>query len=519
MNVPDVSIVVAVYNTMPYLTECLASLAQQTIGLDRLEIIAVDDGSTDGSGDELDRWAQLHPGTFKVLHQANSGGPASPSNRALAIATGRYVFFIGADDYLGPEAMQRLVTAADDLDADIVLGRMVGAGGRFVSQAVYKAGNRDSITLADSALPWALSNTKLFRRSLIEENGLRYPEELRSCSDQPFTLRAVVAARRIAVRADYDFYYAVKRQDGSNITYGTPVTRLLEDTEVVMSTVADVVTDPENRDRVLRRNFTWEVAKLVGDRFVAADQESRRQVHEGVRKLAGVHLTEEIRSALGVRQRVPISVAQHGTLEDLEAVAESYAEHGLNRLVIESGRFYAALPGFRDPAKNFPDAWFEATLKEASAAAQRDPVVVTSGNGTLRLEWRSALPELGPGASVSIGGEKPRVLTAEPVAGALRIRAEFAVTDLAKSGKKQRVTFRHSAAEPAIKRDLTVDPSTFVTVRHRSGLRFYDVTLRADSKARLTVRVSTFGPRGLAGRLIRKLRPVSGPRQEGRTPA
>ena len=78
---------------------------------------------------------------------------------------------------------------ADELDADIVLGRLVGAGGRVVNQAVFDPGDRDDIDLVNSALPWALSNTKLFRRSMLEEHGIRYPEELRSGSDQPFTLR------------------------------------------------------------------------------------------------------------------------------------------------------------------------------------------------------------------------------------------------------------------------------------------------------------------------------------------
>ena len=91
MTVPDVTVVTAVYNTMPYLTRCLTSLMEQTIGLDRLEVIAVDDGSSDGSGRELDRFAQRYPDTVKVIHQANSGGPAVPSTSCSRRMTPRHM--------------------------------------------------------------------------------------------------------------------------------------------------------------------------------------------------------------------------------------------------------------------------------------------------------------------------------------------------------------------------------------------------------------------------------------------
>jgi cellulose synthase/poly-beta-1,6-N-acetylglucosamine synthase-like glycosyltransferase len=75
---PDISVIIAVYNTMPYLTRCLKSLVNQTIGVARVEVVAVDDGSTDGSGAELDRFTSEYPGVVRVIHQPNSGGPAAP---------------------------------------------------------------------------------------------------------------------------------------------------------------------------------------------------------------------------------------------------------------------------------------------------------------------------------------------------------------------------------------------------------------------------------------------------------
>jgi glycosyltransferase involved in cell wall biosynthesis len=75
---PDVTVIIPVYNTMPYLTACLQSMVDQTIGAHRMEVVAIDDGSTDGSGEELERFAADHPGLFTVLHQENSRGPAGP---------------------------------------------------------------------------------------------------------------------------------------------------------------------------------------------------------------------------------------------------------------------------------------------------------------------------------------------------------------------------------------------------------------------------------------------------------
>ena len=513
-SAPDVSVVVAVYNTMPYLTDCLTSVLGQSIGADRLEVIAVDDGSTDDSGAELDRWAQRYPGIVKVIHQANSGGPAVPSNRALDIATGRYVFFLGADDYLGTQALERLVTTADELDADIVLGRLVGAGGRVVNQQVYRHGNADDITLVNSALPWALSNTKLFRRSLIEDLGLRYPEGMRSGSDQPFTMRAVVAARRIAVRADYKFYYAVRRSDSSNITYGTPVEGFLRDAAALMDTASDIVTDPAARERVLHRHFSWEVAKLLGDRFLAAKPDEQRRVQDGVRKLADTYLTEAIRANLEVHRRIPISVAQYGTVDDIAAVARHYARHGLSPVVVEGDTYYVALPGFRDPARDFPDAWYDGSTAIRKLLHQSRPADVRwdrtdDGRRTLVVGWHSPMPGL-DAASVTAGG-KPAALTITPApAGGTNVRAEFALDDLAagvQTRKRQRVRFSWTARDEPHSDNVTgLDLTAAGRTIHRRGLRFYLVHTDRDDNLCLGVVINPVTPRRIARHLVRKLR-------------
>ncbi|WP_405799539.1 glycosyltransferase family 2 protein [Streptomyces sp. NBC_01506] len=355
---PDVTVVVAVYNTMPYLTECLNSLVGQSIGLERLQVIAVDDGSTDDSGAELDRFAKEYPDTVKVIHQENSGGPAAPSNRALEIATGRFVYFVGSDDYLGAQALERMVACADEHGSDVVIGKMVGTNGRYVRQAMYKKNDPD-VSLYGSDLPFTLANTKLFRRELVEKHKLRFPEDLPVGSDQPFTIEACVRAGRISVLGDYTYYYAVKRGDASNITYRADhLTRLHCTTRIMRHTAALIEAGPR-RDAVLKRHFTWELAKLVQGDFPPLDPGTRLELCAGIAELADDYLTDELRDSLDVKRRVRILLAQRGAVAELTKAVTDEAEHGAPPFLLEDGRAFAAYPGLRDPLVQLPDRGYE----------------------------------------------------------------------------------------------------------------------------------------------------------------
>ncbi|MGW2536258.1 glycosyltransferase family 2 protein [Streptomyces sp. NPDC001499] len=376
---PDVSVVVAVYNTMPYLTECLNSLVGQSIGLDRLEVVAVDDGSTDESGAELDRFAARFPGTVKVIHQANSGGPAAPSNRALDVATGRYVYFIGSDDYLGEEALARMVACADENDSDVVIGKMVGTNGRYVYQKLYKKNDPD-ISLFRSDLPFTLANTKLFRRELVEKHGLRFPEDVPVGSDQPFTIEACVRARKISVLSDYTFYYAVKRGDASNITYRADHLSRLRCTEAIMKHAASLVAAGPDRDALFKRHFTWELAKLVQEDFPALDADTQRQVCSGIAALADAYLTDELRDSLDVKRRVRICLAQAGAVDELVRAVTEEKEHGAPPFHLEDGRAFALYPGFRDDALGLPDRVYE-------LVGEAVPGRLAQGTELIAAEW------------------------------------------------------------------------------------------------------------------------------------
>ena len=155
---PRVSVIIPAYNAMPELTRCVTSVMEQTLGPDEIEIIAIDDGSTDGTGDELDRLAQTCS-RMRVVHQPNSGGAGGPRNTGLDRAGGDYVFFLDSDDYLGPDALRRMVAMADENRTDVVLGKMVSVGGRAVPTAVFSQLRPPSVDRTTSTVGSAASRS------------------------------------------------------------------------------------------------------------------------------------------------------------------------------------------------------------------------------------------------------------------------------------------------------------------------------------------------------------------------
>ena len=112
-----ISVIVPIYNTEKYLARCIESILCQTYT--NLEIILVDDGSTDKSGDICDFYARKD-NRVKVVHKEN-GGAAAARNFALNMVTGQYIGFVDSDDYTDIEMYQKLYEKAKQENADIVV--------------------------------------------------------------------------------------------------------------------------------------------------------------------------------------------------------------------------------------------------------------------------------------------------------------------------------------------------------------------------------------------------------------
>lgn len=359
--VPDVTVIVGAYNAMPYMTRCVMSVVEQTIGDGRVELVAVDDGSTDGTGAELDRLAEKFPEVVRVVHQANSGGPSAPRNAGLDLARGRYVFFLDADDHLGPEALERMVAMADAQGSDVVLGKMVGIGGRNAPRSMFRR-NQPKADLFASRVYWTLSPLKLFRREMIERLGLRFRTDLRVGEDQPFVAMAYLRAAVISVVADYDCYYWVEREDGNNVTLTTRGTHpRLRFLSLMFDLLSREVAAGPNRDLLVRRHLEVDLNGVLHHLVRETDPERRESAATETRRMLDQWYTDEIAARLAPMTRLRLHLAGRGMLEELREVIAFDRSGPKERVVVDGGRAFGAYPYFRDPSRAVPDSCYDIT--------------------------------------------------------------------------------------------------------------------------------------------------------------
>ncbi|MBT2398751.1 glycosyltransferase [Streptomyces sp. ISL-100] len=362
MGRPDITVIIGAYNAMPYLTKTLTSVVEQSIGHDRLEIIAVDDGSTDDTGIELKRFASLYPQLLTVIHQENSGGPSKPRNVGLDHAQGRFVFFLDADDYLGPEALERMLAAAEKNRTDVVLGKMVGVNGRSAPASMFVR-NQPRTDVFSSRVYWALNPLKLIRRELIKRHSLRFPTGYQVCEDQEFTALAYLHADGISVVADYECLYILRRDDGGNIT---TVTRGAGQRIKALRRMVDLVEEHTapgpDRDALMHRHLSIDMTNALYHLPHETDQALVREQFGELRELVERVCTDTLVQRLGAVNRLRCELIRRGLLDELIELEQAVgAAQSRPDLVTEDGRAFAALPFFRDEDRGIPDHFYDVT--------------------------------------------------------------------------------------------------------------------------------------------------------------
>lgn len=233
---PLLSVIVPVYNAQSYLTKCLDSILAQDFS--DYELILVDDGSTDGSGDICDRYAAAHS-HICCLHQPNGGHTGARQNGVRA-SRGEYIAFVDSDDWIEPDMYRTMCGAAQETGADIihcdftaVMPHKTKVCGTPFSPGLY-----DKKKLTDTVYPSMIYFgtyfvfgiapnlwNKLFRRSILEKYLFRLPRNIIVGEDGPITYACMLEAKSVYFCSETFYNY---RSNADSVSHHMDVKRLAE---------------------------------------------------------------------------------------------------------------------------------------------------------------------------------------------------------------------------------------------------------------------------------------------------
>ncbi|MGN1246327.1 MAG: glycosyltransferase family 2 protein [Muribaculaceae bacterium] len=247
-TLPLISVIVPVYNVEDYLDACVKSITAQTYT--NLQIILVDDGSTDRSGSICDKFASTDP-RIRVIHKDN-GGLSDARNHGIDIATGDYIVFVDSDDTITPDAITTLYSLASEHNAAIAMAtfdtRRINSGSTLAMTGIEAAKRmlyQDSI---DASACGKLFSIKLFQKARFTK-GIFY-------EDLDFMMKVVPSISK-AVWTDRPLYHYTMRPTSITGSFSLKRLDVLDVTDRIIANAVAYFPEllPAARDRSLSASF------------------------------------------------------------------------------------------------------------------------------------------------------------------------------------------------------------------------------------------------------------------------
>jgi glycosyltransferase involved in cell wall biosynthesis len=274
-----VSIIIPVYNSMKYLRECVSSIASQTYR--NIEILLVNDGSTDESGALCDELALKDP-RILAIHREN-GGTSAARNTGLSHASGDYITFTDNDDYwCHADALEKIMERVDATNADMVLydsiiywqdtDRTVPPSSACKREMIVSKPAHEAILHFSEANVFSAFCVwgKLIRASLIRENGVRFPEGMRN-EDIDFCADLL----RRCERLDWyeDAFYVYRKGHASAQTKGRITYRMLGDLKTILiKHLKKNEKEHPNTRRAINAYLAFPYATWLGQAYLVKDK-------------------------------------------------------------------------------------------------------------------------------------------------------------------------------------------------------------------------------------------------------
>lgn len=265
-----VSVIVPIYNTRKYLDRCLESIINQTYK--HIEIILVNNGSTDGSAELCEEYAKMYS-TVKVIHMSQCGVSCA-RNAGIDIANGKYIYFCDSDDYCNQNAIEQLVNSIEENRTELSIGGYIKVDEDDNIIKKVSITEKNNIIQNEEGFIDIIKNggylwNKIFLATIICENNLRFDEDLISCEDQVFLVKYLKTIKNISIIKDNIYYYVQRK---TSVTHINNKEYILATCKGKQKTV-ESITDEYNE---IRKMFQWDNVYYYIDQIYILSQNTKK---------------------------------------------------------------------------------------------------------------------------------------------------------------------------------------------------------------------------------------------------
>ncbi len=249
MKEPVISVIVPVYNVEGYLKQCLDSILNQTFP--NIEIICVNDGSTDNSRQILEEYKQKD--SRIIIVDKENGGLSSARNAGMKVARGEFYSYIDSDDWVEPDMLEKLYNSMVTLNTDIAIcavhqfdetAQKIDDSNPYYTLGYFDKSFDNRAFSYQDVKPFlmdvcVMAWNKLYRRSLVEECNAWYPDGL-IFEDGPFFFTIFFKTKRVSIVRDFLYYYRVNRKNSIIQKAGKKFLNVIDVTEIMFNKIKDL---------------------------------------------------------------------------------------------------------------------------------------------------------------------------------------------------------------------------------------------------------------------------------------
>ncbi|WLV24309.1 glycosyltransferase family 2 protein [Aciduricibacillus chroicocephali] len=255
-----VTVVMPVYNAEQTIARTIDSIIAQTIGFENIQLLIIDDLSTDSSREIILDYSKDYPNIFPVFLKENSGSPATPRNLGIQLATGKYITFIDSDDWFHGAGIEVLYNLLEKTNDQYAVGKTI----KVDDKGEYIIGEYNNWADRESIDPYSIDRifhhlgptARMMNTAFLQERNIQFPN-MKFAEDKQFFIDVITQCKTISTSKEI-IYYANRYSDNMSLT---TTTTIFEKTDTNISLI----------NYVKRKNLPVQLEKMVLNRLYEFD--------------------------------------------------------------------------------------------------------------------------------------------------------------------------------------------------------------------------------------------------------